>query len=89
MFQSPFHTSGCGSRRICVSLLLLAAALLFCARPAAGQLPNLRVGLPEDVDSNKRMDMQPGYGLRVRRGRAPRHPRGAAAGNVERTLDRS
>jgi hypothetical protein len=50
----------------CRALLrLLVVALLALVRNAAAQLPNLRVGLPEDVDANKRLDMQAGYGLKV------------------------
>lgn len=39
--------------------------VLAVAQLAAAQLPNLRVGLPEDVDANKRLDVQAGYSLKV------------------------
>ena len=46
-----------------VAAALALVALLPMAR---AQLPNLRVGLPADEDQNKRLDVQPGYSLRVR-----------------------
>jgi len=47
-------------------LPLLIALVAAIAAPAVAQLPNLRVGLPQDVDSNKRLDVQAGYSLKVR-----------------------
>lgn len=47
------------------SRVLVCTALIVLAAQASAQLPNLRVGLPPDVDANKRLDVQQGYSLKV------------------------